>query len=232
MLEPDSEARGLATSDAQRSSIDEAPRRSEPSVFFLGSGLMFMFGALLFFGIAAYQLATFDRHPSAALYQLMSHPSRGVDTSGPISDREKMDIVEALTLTFIAPLLEITCAIVCAVIGVHLLKAAGAVTRYVIPPHDYQLLAPAIRDGNEQAISEYIRLSSLSGISGTFTKIGLTGLPLATIALTVILGAMSLVDMKFYDLAQLTLGAFIGSYVQKRTETVPRSADANTPPKL
>ena len=119
MLEPDSEARGLATSDAQRSSIDEAPRRSEPSVFFLGSGLMFMFGALLFFGIAAYQLATFDRHPSAALYQLMSHPSRGVDTSGPISDREKMDIVEALTLTFIDPLLEITCAIVCAVIGVH-----------------------------------------------------------------------------------------------------------------
>lgn len=122
-------------------------------------------------------------------------------------------------LSFIlAPLLLIVSAIVCTVVGIRLLKAAGAVTQQVIPPQDYELLALAIKEGNEKAISEYIRLSSLSGMTGTFTKVGLTGLPLATISLTIILAIIGISNTKFFDLAQLTLGAFIGSYVQKKRE--------------
>ena len=111
-------------------------------------------------------------------------------------------------------------ALICTFVGISLLKAAGAVTQHVIPEKEYELLAPAIRDGNEKAISEYIRLSSLSGATGTFTKVGLTGLPLATIFLTIVLAFIGIFNEKFFDLAQLTLGAFIGSYVQKRGEGV------------
>jgi hypothetical protein len=117
-----------------------------------------------------------------------------------------------------APLLLIVAAVICTFVGIRLLSSAGVVTQHVIPPQDRELLSGAIRDGNEKAISEYIRLSSLSGITGTFTKVGLTGLPLATIALTMFLAVL---NPKFYELAQLTLGAFIGSYVQKQKDAPP-----------
>jgi hypothetical protein len=64
-------------------------------------------------------------------------------------------------------------------------------------------------------MTSYIRLSSLSGLVGTFTKIGLSGLPLATIGLTFIFTLLSVFGANFFDLARLTLGAFIGSYVQR-----------------
>ena len=43
-----------------------------------------------------------------------------------------------------------------------------------------QLLEDLIRDGNEKGIDQYVRLSNLSGTTGAATKLGLTGLPLAT----------------------------------------------------
>ena len=55
-------------------------------------------------------------------------------------------------------------------------------------------------------------------MTGTFTKVGLTGLPLATIILTIMLAILGIFNPQFFDLAQLTLGAFLGSYVQKRSE--------------
>ena len=93
-----------------------------------------------------------------------------------------------------------------------------------IPPNDYALLAPLIRDGKSESIDQYVRLSSLSGFTGTFTKLGLTGLPLATIALTLIFAALALLPVdtesqrSFFDLTKLTLGAFIGSFVQRQVE--------------
>jgi hypothetical protein len=63
-----------------------------------------------------------------------------------------------------------------------------------------------------------------SGATGTFTKIGLTGLPLATILLTIFLGVAGLVNAQFFDLAKLTLGAFLGSFVQRQSENRPPPA--------
>jgi hypothetical protein len=61
-----------------------------------------------------------------------------------------------------------------------------------------------------------VRLSSLSGATGTATKLGLTGLPLATVGLTIFFSAISIFGAQgFLDLAKLTLGAFIGSFVQR-----------------
>jgi hypothetical protein len=61
-------------------------------------------------------------------------------------------------------------------------------------------------------------------MSGNFTKLGITGLPLTTVLLTLIFSLISLMPIptqrgdNFLDLAKLTLGAFIGSFVQRQVE--------------
>lgn len=95
-------------------------------------------------------------------------------------------------------------------------RGAGSINRNVIPDADRSLLTSLIIK-DEQGIDQYIRLSSLSGTTGFFTKLGLTGLPLATIGLTILftLLYMGSGNVTLFDLAKLTLGAFLGSYVQK-----------------
>jgi hypothetical protein len=110
--------------------------------------------------------------------------------------------------------------VVAAIVGLSFFKYAGRSTNYVIRPEDREELWPLIKTPNVQSVDQYIRLASLSGFSGAFTKVGFTGLPLATVALTLIFVLLSL----FYDktdlmeLAKLTLGAFIGSFVQRQVE--------------
>lgn len=114
--------------------------------------------------------------------------------------------------------------IVSGYIGYKLVVASGANPESPIPPNNYALLAPLIRDGKSDAIDQYVRLSSLRGFTGTFTKLGLTGLPLATIGLTLFFAMLALLPLdtesqrSFFDLTKLTLGAFIGSFVQKQVE--------------
>jgi hypothetical protein len=168
-----------------------------PGAVFLIAGLLFLFAALALLLIAAY-----------ALYSI---GNKGLMIGG-----DSQVVIGHLLSVFLAPLMILLSGIVCTFVGIRLLKAAGIVTQRVIPEHDYDLLSSAIREGNEKAVSEYIRLSSLAGMTGTFTRVGLTGLPLATILLTILLAILGVFEQKFFDLAQLTLGAFIGSYVQKR----------------
>lgn len=173
---------------------------------FLMSGLLFLFGAMALFGITAYIILRF-----APSYIQVGFQSPSSTT------------LLNLVISALVPMLVLgLSAAVCVYVGIKLPGAAGAVSAQVIPPKEYDLLAPAIRDGNEQAISQYIRLSSLSGVTGTFTKVGLTGLPLATITLNIVLAILGIFNPQFFDLAQLTLGAFLGSYVQKRSEAGDR----------
>lgn len=110
-------------------------------------------------------------------------------------------------------------AILSAYIGYRMVVAAGGTTSVVIPPQDYSLLAPLVSDGKAEAIDQYVRLSSLSKATGSFTQLGLTGLPLATIGLTLFFSILAIFDAaNFLDLAKLTLGAFIGSFVQRQVE--------------
>ena len=109
--------------------------------------------------------------------------------------------------------------VVSAAIGYRITTASGANPVQVIPAQDYELLAPLVAEGNVEAIEQYVRLSSLTGFTGTFTQLGLTGLPLATIFLTLLFSGLALWDSgTFLDLAKLTLGAFIGSFVQRQVE--------------
>ncbi len=117
---------------------------------------------------------------------------------------------------FFTPIVLFLSAVFSAVVGFFLLRTAGAATKEVIPREDFELISQMLRTQNEKGIDHYIRLSSLTGLTGIFTKVGLTGLPLATISLTMFFTLLSIWGDRFFDLAKLTLGAFIGSYVQKQ----------------
>jgi hypothetical protein len=114
--------------------------------------------------------------------------------------------------------------IICAFFALRLFSKAGSLTSQVIRTEDRKLLEPLISEPKKEAISEYIRLASLSGFSGTFTKLGFTGLPLATVTLTLILLAIAIFSQDeelqkgVFDMAKLTLGAFLGSFVQRNIE--------------
>jgi hypothetical protein len=100
--------------------------------------------------------------------------------------------------------------------GARVIMSGLSLPKVVLPPQDRKVLQDLIRDGNEKGIDQYIRLSSLSGMRGAATKLGLTGLPLATMSLTILFSALVILGIDgFLDLAILTLGAFIGSFVQR-----------------
>jgi hypothetical protein len=106
-----------------------------------------------------------------------------------------------------------------AIMGINLIRSAGLAAiapNVVINPKEWSELSSSIKEGKEDAVTQYIRLTSLTGLTGLFTKLGLTGLPLATIFLTMFFSLLYLKDEQYLDLAKLTLGAFIGSFVQKQ----------------
>lgn len=112
-----------------------------------------------------------------------------------------------------------TVAVFTALLGVSLLRATGVASIApgpVINPREWEDLSDKVAEGKEDAITQYVRLRSLTGITGIFTKLGIQGLPLATIALTLFFSLMYLYADEYLDLAKLTLGAFIGSFVQKQ----------------
>jgi hypothetical protein len=140
-----------------------------------------------------------------AYYFWRTLSERKLDTSGDL-------ILAAVGMTFLVTAIYV---------GGRLVISATSTKRDVIPPEDRKLLEPLIKDSNEKAIEQYVRLSSLAGATGTATRLGLTGLPLITVALTLIFAALELYKPGggFMDLTKLTLGAFIGSFVQRSATT-------------
>ncbi|MEA2882983.1 MAG: hypothetical protein QOH32_2239 [Bradyrhizobium sp.] len=126
-------------------------------------------------------------------------------------------------------------AVLSALIAIRLFSKAGSLTSQVVRESDKEYLWPLITAANKDAINEYIRLASLSGFTGTFQYLGFTGLPLATVGLTLILLVIALwVDddelrKGVFDMAKLTLGAFLGSFVQRNLETEKLTSTGGTP---
>jgi hypothetical protein len=111
-------------------------------------------------------------------------------------------------------------------------QSSGVLTSGIVPGRDRELVDQAIKNGNSEPIDQYIRLASLNGTIGMFTKVGLTGLPLATILLVVFFSLIAFYEagtekyfVSFMDLTKLTLGAFIGSYVQRAVERGNQQAE-------
>lgn len=100
----------------------------------------------------------------------------------------------------------------------------------IIPPDDRPLLEELIRNEKSKGVELYIQVASLKGPTRAATALGLTGLPLATIGLTIFFSVIALFsDGSFLDLAKLTLGAFIGSFVQRSNEAIERAVRAGGP---
>ena len=114
------------------------------------------------------------------------------------------------------------------------LVSAQLASAATIPYEDLHLVRQAVIEGKPEPIDQYVRLRALSGMSGNFTKLGVTGLPLTTVFLTLVFSMVSILPVSgssssaFLDLAKLTLGAFIGSFVQGRVEQ-RRSGDIHKP---
>ena len=118
-------------------------------------------------------------------------------------------------------------SMVAALIGGMLLRAAAYGSKQIIPDEDRGLLEPLISAKDEDAISQYVRISSLTGTTGTFTKLGFTGLPLVTAALGVLFVFLAIFTTKetsseLMDLGKLVIGAFIGSFVQRRVDRISK----------
>jgi hypothetical protein len=116
----------------------------------------------------------------------------------------------------------------------RIISAVIYVRKEIIISQDRKLLEPLIESANEKAIDQYVRLSSLTGATGLATKLGLTGLPLITVALTLIFAGLELYKPGggFMNLTKLTLGAFIGSFVQRTATTQAVAATGRLPPSL
>jgi len=178
----------------------------------------------LAYGGLAFMLASFA---SLVVLMIMLYGLRGME-GVPVTKIETPADYQAYTLRlgdhylkqYLPPLLLLLSMLVSAAVGYLLLRAAGTASKQVIPPQDYELLSKILVQSKEKGIDHYVRLSSLTGITGLFTKVGLAGLPLATIGLTVVFTILALwsssLGTQFFDLAKLTLGAFLGSFVQRK----------------
>jgi hypothetical protein len=184
-------------------------------------GLFFLFLAAMAFTSSLFLIC---------IRSIGTSPIVEIHTSDGFSSRDFL----ALTFinSYLAPTMTFIIGLITASIGYVLLRVAGTAGRDVIPKQDYSLLSRLILDGNAEGINSYIRLSSLSGTIGTFTKLGVSGLPLATIGLTILFAVLGLVvpgQAVLFDLAKLTLGAFIGSYVQRQETESIRSLALSRP---
>jgi hypothetical protein len=171
----------------------------EPRGFNLGraslaiAGIGLIYGAVALFGFVCYLLVQDDTKASERATTLA-------------------DFTPELILTAIG--------LVAAILGIQLLRSVGLSRGQqpgrVINSEEWAAICDQVKSGQEDAVTQYIRLTSLSGFTGAFTKLGLTGLPLATIGLTLFFSILAIRFPAFMDLAKLTLGAFIGSFVQKQ----------------
>lgn len=131
---------------------------------------------------------------------------------------------------YMPELLGCAVGIFAALLGVKLIRAGGTSPSDPLPvvnPKEWEILSAAIHSKNNDPIGEYIRLSSLTGATGFFRKLDLSGLPLATIGLTLFfaIGSLFPAGREFNELTQLALGAFIGSFVQKQVASVRDAGD-------
>ena len=195
-----------------------------------------VYSSIFFFAISLFMLASMAWElifPNNYNQQILSQSINHLISTEQLAPQRLITIYMTI---YTRPLLIVVSAITCIFIGYLLLNQAGAIGRETISEQDQKLLTMlSEKDDKGVGVDKFIKLTSLTGITGFFTKIGITGLPLATISLTLIFGLLALLNIgtdasaKFFDFANLALGAFLGSYVQKQ-EPKSNIVDANNKP--
>lgn len=195
-------------------STSTAPRRNIIPPYGLGERFLAFSGyALIMASVASF----------ATIIFLQSLPSSRYTA---LQAQSWLQLVSSEVTTIVLLLI----GVVTALLGLRLLTTTQASIARTIPQDDYPLISQAVIDGKSDAIDQYVRLRSLGGWAGTFTKLGITVLPLVTVFLTMVFSFISLLPLNnstnFLDLAKLTLGAFIGSFVQRSVEQRKQEASA------
>src|ERR1044072_153130 len=192
---------GSQSADDPSSDGAARPGEMRGTIIVAIAGGVFIVSTLALFGIAAFRLF---------------HRTGGIE--------RWQDVGPELVLSGMAAFI--------AILGVSLLRSGGLASTQpnrVISRAEWDALCDKVTEGKEEAFTQYIRLTSLTGFTGMFTKLGLSGLPLATIALTLFFSLLFLQHTEFLDLAKLTLGAFIGSFVQKQVTAGQGSQEVAVP---
>ena len=180
--------------------------------------LRFFGCAFVLVSVACFAVIAYLKMKQSVGGKLLAHSLTWID----LAEQETC----AISLLFVA--------VIAALLGKGLFVSAHIGATAAIPYDDLHLVRQAVIDGKAEPIDQYVRLRALTGISGNFTKLGVTGLPLTTVFLTLVFSVISLLPSTgtsspaFLDLAKLTLGAFIGSFVQGRVEQ-RRSSDIQKP---
>jgi len=117
-----------------------------------------------------------------------------------------------------------------------------------IPDKDGQMINKLIAENNKEGIELFIQVIKLYGSTASITRLGLSGLPLLTVVLTLIFRFLATLTwfvglyvqtnprahnefaIAIMDLAKLTLGAFIGSFVQRTVSERASEAKPQIPP--
>jgi len=183
-------------------------------------GLVFLAAAIA--GLVALSILMFRLVDTKLVTAMLARSTGGGQTS-------VAAVVDFYLALFLAPLILLVASGVASLIAYSLLRAGGAAGRESVPAQDYSLLERLLVSGSTEGITSYVRLRSLTGLSGFFNKVGLTGLPLATIGLTCFFAIIGFFNQAFLDLAKLTLGAFLGSYVQRRASEMAESVNRQPP---
>ncbi len=128
--------------------------------------------------------------------------------------------------------------------------ASGVPARDYIPVKDREELIKIINktQDHKEALEIFKQFISLYGFTGNITRFGVSGLPLLTVTMTIFFTLLAAliwfidvyvtggltketsatpVIIAFTDLAKLTLGAFIGSFVQRH---ISEPASQKSPP--
>lgn len=196
----DGEVTPTSAAPISKSDYGQSPQLARIQIFQSVAGLAFVFASVISF--------------VAAIYQVMKQKSVELP-----ANFEGNMIVRLMT-EYPGPVILIAASFVGAFLGRQLLSRALQVSAKTISDDDRRLLEPIIAAADDKAISQYVRISSLSGNTGLFTKLGFTGMPLvtATLGMALVLLAMlpSAHGPELMDLAKLVIGAFIGSFVQKK----------------
>lgn len=104
--------------------------------------------------------------------------------------------------------------------GLICLDASNPPAPTAMPPQDRKQLIQEMSKGNAAAIDLYMKLRNARGVAGFFQKLGLNGLSIATIFITLTFVILAVktdgkISENLFDLSKLTIGAFIASFVNR-----------------
>lgn len=121
-------------------------------------------------------------------------------------------IEKIIYIPYIEMLMISSVACVIFMLGIRMIRGQRAGERRVLLASNYTFMTKSLTDGAEYSIPLYMKWRTSHRLITFCNKLGMLGLSLITIFLALFFAVCGLSNPKFYDLAQLMLGAFVVTY--------------------